>query len=100
MPRSGRMKRKCRAFATPRRKRICVGATRLPHRFEPCGQTLKPQSFGCRLVPERRLGCRKPRDRHSIGRGRDVIEPGLLAEGDRRRIAAMFAANTKLELVL
>jgi plasmid stability protein len=45
-----------------------------------------------------RLRRREPGDRHAIGRARDVIQAGLLAEGDRGRIAAMFAADTELQV--
>ena len=40
----------------------------------------------------------KPRDRNAIGRAGHVIQPDLVTEGDRGRIAAMFAANADLEL--
>jgi hypothetical protein len=43
------------------------------------------------------LCSREPRDGDSVGRSTDVIEPGRLAEGDRGRIAAMFAADAELE---
>src|SRR5258708_4881964 len=46
---------------------------------------------------ERSLPRRKPRDRHAIGRARDIVEPDLVAERHRRRIAAMFAADPNLE---
>src|SRR4051812_33989843 len=50
------------------------------------------------LCRERRLRRRKPRNRHAVGRGRDVIEADFLAERDRRRIAAMLAADAELDL--
>src|SRR5882757_2731315 len=40
---------------------------------------------------------RKPRDRHPIGRARDVVEPDLVAERHRGGIAAVLAADADLE---
>src|SRR5579872_4424063 len=49
------------------------------------------------LLPQRRLRCGEPRDRHAEGRAGDVVEPNTLAERDTRRIAAMFAANPEFD---
>lgn len=40
----------------------------------------------------------KTRDRHAEKRATDVIEPGRLAKTDRGRIAAMIAADAKLDV--
>src|SRR6202012_774682 len=40
----------------------------------------------------------EPRDRHAIGRARDVVETDVVAEGDGGGIAAMLAANADLEV--
>src|ERR1700687_1406815 len=39
----------------------------------------------------------QPRDRHAVGRARDVIQSDLVAERNGGGIAAMLAANTYLE---
>ncbi|KIU00899.1 hypothetical protein QU38_02765, partial [Staphylococcus aureus] len=49
-------------------------------------------------LAQRRRRCCRPGDRHAIGRGRDIIEPGLLAKGDAGRIAAMLAADAELDV--
>src|SRR5882757_9597314 len=49
-------------------------------------------------LAERRLRRSQPRDRHAIGRARDVIEPDLVTERDGSRIAAVLAANPDLEI--
>ena len=46
---------------------------------------------------ERGLRRREPRDRHAERRARHVIELDLMAERDRSRVAAMFAADADLE---
>src|SRR5512135_347959 len=46
---------------------------------------------------ERGLRRGKTRDRHAKRRARHVIELGFVAERNRRRIAAMFAADADLE---
>src|SRR5690606_31626503 len=45
-----------------------------------------------------RLRRRQPGDRDAVGRGADVIEAGLLAEGDARRIAAVLSADAELDV--
>src|SRR5579862_6424508 len=54
-------------------------------------------ALGTGAFAERSLCRRKPRDRDAERRARDVIEPDLVAECDRSRIAAMLAANAELE---
>ena len=49
-------------------------------------------------VAERRLRRRQPGDRHSKRRARDIVEPELVAERDRGRIAAVLAADPELEV--
>src|ERR1700720_883308 len=48
-------------------------------------------------LAERGLRRGQPRDRHAIGRARDIIQSDLVAERDRRGIAAVLAANADLE---
>src|SRR5579862_1413488 len=43
------------------------------------------------------LGGGEAGDRHAVGRARHVIEADIVAEADRGRVTAMFAANTELE---
>src|SRR5277367_1547553 len=54
--------------------------------------------LACGALAERGLCCGEPRDRHAIGRARDVIEADLVAERHRSRIAAMLAADADLEI--
>src|SRR6266404_2816084 len=49
-------------------------------------------------LAKRRLCGGQPRDRHAVGRAGDVIEPDLVAECYRSRIAAMLAANPDLDV--
>src|SRR5690348_2422117 len=37
-------------------------------------------------------------DRHAIGRAGNIVQSDLVTEGDGSRIAAVFAANTDLEI--
>src|SRR4051812_22142910 len=53
---------------------------------------------GNRLA-ERGLRRGEARDRHAIGRARDVVEPDLVAERHRGRIAAVLAADPDLEVL-
>src|SRR4051794_9132835 len=46
---------------------------------------------------ERCLRRGEARNGHAKRRARDVIEPDLLAEGDRCRIAAVLSADTELD---
>src|ERR1700719_1257841 len=39
----------------------------------------------------------QPCDRHPIRRAGDIVEPDLLAESDRGRVAAVLAANAELQ---
>src|SRR5215471_14753606 len=55
-------------------------------------------SFGLERAAQGSLRRRQSRDRHAIGRAGDVVEPGLVAEEHRRRVAAVLAANAELEL--
>src|SRR5207247_2154909 len=52
-----------------------------------------------RALAERRLRGGKPCDRHAEWRARHIVEPDLVAERHRCRIATMLAADTKLERV-
>src|ERR1019366_10430379 len=47
---------------------------------------------------ERCLGRRQPGDRDPERRAGDVVHLECLAEGDRTRLAAVFAADTQLEV--
>src|SRR5450759_2299273 len=47
---------------------------------------------------ERRLGRREPRDRHAIRRRADVVEADLVEEVNRRRVAAVLAADPELQV--
>src|SRR5580658_4766908 len=49
------------------------------------------------LLAERRLCGGETRDRHAERRARNVVEPDLVAERDRGRIAAVLAADAELE---
>src|SRR4051794_31286337 len=51
-----------------------------------------------RGLAERGLRRGEPRDRHAVGRAGDVIQPDLMAERHRGRIAAVFAADADLEV--
>ena len=64
------------------------------------GSWLPPSRLRRRPATERRLRRGQPRDRHAEGRARDVVEPDLLAERDRRRVAAMLAADAELDVGL
>src|SRR5581483_8414917 len=46
---------------------------------------------------DRGLRRRKPRDRHAIGRARDIIEPDVVAERDGGGIAAVLAADADFQ---
>src|SRR2546421_12082400 len=50
------------------------------------------------LLLHRRLGRRQPSDRDTVGRTTDVIQAQCVAETDRRRIAAVLAADPDLEV--
>src|SRR5580698_2280016 len=52
------------------------------------------------LDAQRRLRRGETRHRHAVRRARHVIQTDLLAELDRRRIAAMLAANAKFQIGL
>src|SRR5947207_14791325 len=54
--------------------------------------------FACGLLAERGLRRGEPRDRHAERRARHVVEPDLVAEHDRSRIAAVLAADADLEV--
>src|SRR3984957_6034149 len=51
-----------------------------------------------RFLAERRLRRCKARDRHAERRAGNVVEPDLVAERDRSRVAAVLAADAELEL--
>src|SRR5260370_11383277 len=59
------------------------------------GMTLRLPRRG---LAERGLRRGEPGDRHAVGRAGDVIEPDLVTERHRRRIAAVFAADAHLEV--
>ena len=50
------------------------------------------------LVRQRALRRRQSRNRHPEGAARDVVEPDGVKEGDRRRVAAVLAADADLEV--
>src|SRR6476660_6149403 len=50
-----------------------------------------------RVLAERRLGGGEPCDRHPERRARHIVEAGFVTERHRRRIAAVFAADAKLQ---
>src|SRR5579871_3330665 len=58
---------------------------------------LSPVLSGCL---EGRLRRRQPRDRQPVGGAGDVVEANLVAELDRRRVAAVLAADADLQLGL
>ena len=47
---------------------------------------------------DRRLGGGQPGDRHAVGRAAHVVQPGLEAELDRGRVAALLAADADLQV--
>src|SRR6478672_3768085 len=54
--------------------------------------------FARGLLAERGLRRGKPGDRHAERRARYIVETDLVAERDRRRIAAVLAADANLEV--
>src|SRR5580658_419466 len=60
------------------------------------GMTISP--LRARQLAQRGLRRGEPRDRHPERRARYVVELDLVAERDRRRIAAMLTANPELEV--
>src|SRR5260221_13263771 len=54
--------------------------------------------FARGLLAERGLRRREPRDRHAERRAGHVVEPDLVAEHNRRRIAAVLTADADLEV--
>src|SRR5205807_2778972 len=50
-------------------------------------------------LAERGLRGGEPRDRHPERRARDIVEPDLVAEGDRGGISRVLAADAELEVV-
>src|SRR5262245_45617164 len=50
------------------------------------------------LGADRGLRRSQPRDRHAIGRARDIVETDLVAELHRGGIAAMLAADADLQV--
>src|SRR3954447_11381637 len=59
---------------------------------------MRALAFARRDLAERGLRGGEPRDRHAERRARHVVEPDLVAEGDRGRVAAVLAADADLEL--
>src|SRR3974390_1791244 len=51
------------------------------------------------LFRQRRWRGSEPRDRYPVRRTADVVEPDLLEELDRRRIAAVLAADPEFEVL-
>src|SRR4029077_14300383 len=51
------------------------------------------------ILAERSLRGGEPRDRHAERRARHVIEPDLVAERNRCRIAAVLAADAELQAI-
>src|SRR5436305_15253870 len=74
-----------------------VGARCMAVRFRPGGG-----SSGCleTLLLQRRLRRRKPRDRQAVRRAGHIVEADLVTELDRRRVAAVLAADAELQLGL
>ena len=52
------------------------------------------------ILAERRLGSGESGDRHPERRARHIVEPDIVAERDRRRVAAMLTADADLQLFL
>src|SRR5262249_39101728 len=57
-------------------------------------QLFRPPRFHFELVGSSSLGRGEPSREHPEWRTRDVVQSGLVAERDRRRISAMLAAGT------
>src|SRR3954452_4831436 len=55
---------------------------------------------GAGVSADDRLGGGPAGDRHAEGRAADVVEAGLVEQGDRLRVAAVLAAHAELELGL
>src|SRR6185437_15032792 len=69
------------------------------HRSSPSGQSYSGSGGGFHpIFRHRGLRRRETRDRHAIGRARDIVEPDLLAETDRSGVAAMLAADAELQV--
>src|ERR1700723_276254 len=60
--------------------------------------TAAPSRPSPRLPAQRRLRGGEAGDGNAEGGARDIVEPRLLAEGDRGRIAAVLAADAELEI--
>src|SRR3954454_16387093 len=60
---------------------------------------MRALAFARRDLAERGLRGGEPRDRHAERRARHVVEPDLVAERDRSRIAAVLAADADLEVL-
>src|SRR6202000_893835 len=52
-----------------------------------------------KIPAQRRLCGGEARDQHAERRARDVVQPDLVAEGDRGRIAAVLAADAELQVL-
>src|ERR1700722_8387220 len=60
--------------------------------------TAAPSRRARRLPAQRRLRGGEAGDGKAEGGARDIVDPRLLAEGDRGRIAAVLAADAELEI--
>src|SRR5215471_18594999 len=88
-----------RATPAPPRRQGRVPARQAPPPRRACCLCAAPRaSFRLEGAAERRLRRGEASNRYAIGRAGNVVEPGLVAEEHRRRIAAMLAANAELEL--
>src|SRR5688572_26367719 len=61
------------------------------------GASVALRSLSAAPTGDRRLRRGEAGHRHAEGRARDVVELGRVAEGDRRRIAAVLAADADFE---
>src|SRR3954451_900590 len=64
----------------------------------PAGFARGPLEFRRRSLAERSLGRGEAGDRHAERAARDVVQPDLVAQLDRVRVAALFAADAELDL--
>src|SRR5689334_22706178 len=87
------------AAAMLERGRRTGGSARRTKPRPPAFASLTPADLrlAARILTQRRLRRRKPRDRHAERRARYVVQIHLVAERDRRRIAAVLAADADLE---
>ena len=80
----------------PRRCQAALAAE--PSRPESRASSPEPTGSVPDLHRQRRLRRREPRDRHAVRRAAHVVEADLVEEVDRRRVAAVLAADAELEV--